>query len=88
MAQVITAAAKRECFMELNAHPDRLDLNDRHLLLAKELGVKIAISTDAHSTESLNYMRFGVWQARRGWIEPDDVLNTRKLTDLRRLLKR
>lgn len=88
MEQIITVAAKRECFMELNAHPDRLDLNDRYLKLAKELGVKIAISTDAHSTESLNYMRFGIWQARRGWIEPDDVLNTRKLNDLRKLFKR
>ncbi|HER62852.1 MAG TPA: DNA polymerase/3'-5' exonuclease PolX, partial [Desulfobacteraceae bacterium] len=88
LEQVIRAASEKRCFMELNAHPDRLDLNDAYLKLARELGVKVAVSTDAHSTEGLNYMRFGVWQARRGWLEADDVLNTRSWKELRSLFTR
>lgn len=85
--QVMRGAAERGCFLELNAQPDRLDLNDTHCRLAKQLGVKVAISTDAHAAVELGFMRFGVDQARRGWLEPEDVLNTRTLTDLRKLLK-
>jgi DNA polymerase (family 10) len=55
---------------------------------AKDLGVKIAVSTDAHSVDSLDYMRLGVQQARRGWLEPDDVLNTRSWNELKKLLRR
>ena len=88
MEQVIDAAADRHCFLELNAHPDRLDLNDTYLKLAREKGVKIAVSTDAHSVDGLNHMRFGVWQARRGWLEAGDVLNTRSWKDLRKILQR
>ncbi len=68
--------------------PDRLDFSDIHCKLAKELGVRLAISTDAHRTSDLDFMRFGVDQARRGWIEPENVVNTLRLGDLRRLLKR
>jgi DNA polymerase (family 10) len=74
--------------MELNAHPDRLDLNDVFCKTAKDLGVKIAVSTDAHGVDSLDYMRLGVQQARRGWLEPDDVLNTRSWYELKKLLQR
>jgi DNA polymerase (family 10) len=88
MEQVISAAAQRNRFMELNAHPDRLDLNDAHLKLAKDLGVLVAVSTDAHSVNGLNHMRFGVWQARRGWLEAADVLNTRSWRELKKLLNR
>ena len=77
MERVIEAAAKHGCFLELNAHPLRLDLNDVHCRMAKEAGVRISIGTDAHSTGGLGNIRFGVDQARRGWLEPDDVLNTR-----------
>jgi DNA polymerase (family 10) len=56
--------------------------------MAKDFGVKVAISTDAHSTAQLGYMRLGMFQARRGWLGPDDVLNTRGLAALRKLLKR
>jgi DNA polymerase (family 10) len=82
------AALDRGCFLELNAHPDRLDLDDVHCKTAKEMGLKLALSTDAHSTDDLDLMRFGVGQARRGWIEPADVINTRGLPELRKLLKR
>ena len=82
------AALERGCFLELNAQPDRLDLNDTHSQMAKELGLKVAISTDAHSVANLDLMRFGIDQARRGWLEPKDVLNTRSWPQLKKLLQR
>lgn len=88
MERVIKAAKDRGCFMELNAHPARLDLNDVHCKMTKEMGVKIVIATDGHSVTDLGFMHFGVGQARRGWIEPSDVLNTRSWAALSRLLKR
>ena len=88
MEALIEAARERGCFLELNGHPDRLDLSDIHCKAAKEAGVKIAISTDAHSMNDLKLMRFGVYQARRGWLGPEDVLNTRRLSDLKKLLIR
>ncbi len=88
MEALIEAARERGCFLELNGHPDRLDLSDIHCKAAKEAGVKIAVSTDAHSMNDLKLMRFGVYQARRGWLGPEDVLNTRRLSDLKKLLIR
>ena len=85
--KVVEKAKDAGCFLEINAHPERLDLQDRYCRMAKEAGVKLAISTDAHRTVDLTFMRFGVDQARRGWLEADDVLNTRSLKDLRKLLK-
>lgn len=76
------------CFLELNAHPDRLDLDDVHCKMAKEMGVKIAMGTDAHHTTSLNYMRCGIDQARRGWLEAKDVLNTYTWAGLQKLFIR
>jgi DNA polymerase (family X) len=88
MERLMQAALERGCFFELNAHPDRLDLNDHHCRMAKELGLKVALSTDAHSTRGLENIRYGVYQARRGWLEREDVLNTRQVAELLRLLKR
>jgi len=76
MERILDAAAKHGVAMECNAYPDRLDLRDVHLRMAKERGVKVVISTDAHSTTHLNFMRYGVTTARRGWLEKRDVLNT------------
>jgi DNA polymerase (family 10) len=73
---VLKAAAKNKVAMELNAYPDRLDLNDRHLRLAKQLGVKIVINTDSHHTSHMDKIRYGILQARRAWLTKDDVLNT------------
>ena len=84
---VLEAARERGCVMELNAQPDRLDLDDRGCRLAKDIGVKVAISTDAHRVADLDLMRFGVDQARRGWLEPGDVVNTLPLAELRRVLR-
>ncbi|HDT13491.1 MAG TPA: DNA polymerase/3'-5' exonuclease PolX, partial [Candidatus Aminicenantes bacterium] len=88
LEKVMRAAVERGCFLELNAHPDRLDLNDIHCQMAKEMGLKVALSTDAHGTDDLDLMRFGIGQARRGWLEARDVINTRPLAGLRKLLKR
>ncbi len=88
LMKVMKAAVERGCYLELNAHPDRLDLDDVHCQMAKQMGLKIALSTDAHSLDDLALMRFGIGQARRGWLEPSDVINTRSLPELRQLLKR
>jgi DNA polymerase (family X) len=81
MEKVLDAAAKHGVAMECNAYPDRLDLRDVHLRMAKQRGVKIVISTDAHSTCHLPFMKYGVATARRGWIEKKDVINTLPLED-------
>lgn len=88
MERLMKAALERGCFLEVNAQPERLDLNDIHCRMAKEIGLKVAISTDAHSVDSLDLMRFGIDQARRGWLEADDVINTRSWRDLKRLFQR
>jgi DNA polymerase (family X) len=76
MDVVLQAAAQNKVAMELNAYPDRLDLCDRHLRMAKQQGVKIVINTDSHHTSHMEKIRFGVLQARRAWLTPNDVLNT------------
>lgn len=88
MERIMRAAVDCGCFLEVNANPDRLDLNDIHCRMAKEMGLKIVISTDAHGVNHLSFMRFGVNQARRGWLEAGDVVNTRSWAALKRLLKR
>ncbi len=79
--RVFEAAAERGCALEVNAQPERLDLSDVHCRLAKDMGVRLVISSDAHSTAGLDKIRFGVDQARRGWAEKSDVLNTRPLKE-------
>ncbi|MBA1147938.1 DNA polymerase/3'-5' exonuclease PolX [Ectothiorhodospiraceae bacterium WFHF3C12] len=88
MEALMEEAAERGCHMELNAQPSRFDLIDAHRRMARDMGVKVAICTDAHSTDNLDYMRFGVEQARRGWLTADDIINTRRLPALRKLLRR
>lgn len=88
MLHIIRKAKQRGCYLELNAHPQRLDLLDAHCQMAKEEGVLVAISSDAHSVQGFDNLNYGVGQARRGWLEKDDVLNTRSLKVLRSLLRR
>ena len=88
LERVMKAARERGCFLEINADPERLDLSDVHCKMAKEMGLKIPISTDAHSTGGLDHMHLGVAQARRGWLTAEDVLNTRSWGELKKLLKR
>jgi DNA polymerase (family 10) len=86
--RVIRAAREYGCILELNAQPDRLDLPDVYCRLAKDEGVLVAINSDAHDSTEFDYLRHGIGQARRGWLQREDVANTRSLKDLRTLLKR
>jgi len=86
MEAVLKAAKKNNKMIEINAHPKRLDLTDIHCQRAKQLGVKVVISTDAHATNQLELMRYGATTARRGWLENKDVANTLPLAKLRKLL--
>ena len=88
MERLISAAKERNCCLEINAEPERLDVNDVHAHAAKAGGVKLAVSTDAHTTHELGYMRYGIDQARRAWLEASDVINTRSLARLKTLLRR
>jgi DNA polymerase (family 10) len=85
---VIEACGRTGTFLEINANPWRLDLDDRHAAAARRAGVKLVISTDAHSTRGLEVMRCGVLQARRAGLTAADVANTRGLEQLRRLMDR
>jgi DNA polymerase (family 10) len=87
MMQIIQKARERGCFLELNANIRRLDLYDTYCKIAREEGVMIVINSDAHNIAALDHLQFGVGQARRGWLEKKDVLNTRSLKELRKLLK-
>ena len=88
MLAIVRKAKRRGVFLELNAHPDRLDLTDVHCRMARDEGVLVAISSDAHGVDGFEALRYGVGQARRGWLEKKDVLNARPLAELRRLLAR
>lgn len=86
--KILVKAKENNCFLELNAQPSRLDLKDIYCKMVKEHGVKLAISTDAHSTREFDFMEFGIDQARRGWLEKSDVINTLTLTELKKVLKK
>ncbi|UQX04050.1 DNA polymerase/3'-5' exonuclease PolX [Streptomyces sp. RerS4] len=83
---VFEACARSGTALEINAHPERLDLCDEDILRAKAYGVKFAVNSDAHATTHLPYMRYGVATAQRGWLTKDDVINTWPLARLRRFL--
>ncbi len=80
---VLQAARRVGAAVELNAFPDRLDLWDVYLRMAKEMGVPVVISTDSHAPLHMLHMRYGVWTARRGWLEPGDIANTLPLREFR-----
>ncbi|MEU4492214.1 DNA polymerase/3'-5' exonuclease PolX [Streptomyces sp. NPDC023998] len=85
---VFEACARTGTALEINAHPERLDLSDEDILRAKRYGVKFAVNSDAHSITHLPYMRYGVGTAQRGWLTKDEVINTWPLTKLRRFLRK
>jgi len=87
-ARLMNAAKEHGVILELNSYPDRLDLNDSYCRLAKDMGVMVAISTDSHNRLHMDNIRFGIHTARRGWLEKKDVLNTRPLTEVLKILKR
>ncbi|GHB42314.1 DNA polymerase/3'-5' exonuclease PolX [Streptomyces viridiviolaceus] len=84
--QVFAACARTGTALEINAHPDRLDLRDEDILRARRHGVRFAIDSDAHATLHLAHMRYGVGTAQRGWLTKEDVINAWPLTRLRRFL--
>lgn len=86
LGRLVRHARERGCFMEINAQPERLDLNDTGCRLAMEAGVRLAISSDSHDIHGFGNLRFGVGQARRGWLEAKDVINTWPLRQLRAAL--
>lgn len=87
MERLMSAAKERGRVLEVNAQPARLDLTDVHCKLAKDMGVGVAISTDAHRTTDLPLIRFGIDQARRGWLEAGDVINTKSWKELKKFLQ-
>ncbi len=88
MEAVFQAASRTNTMLEINAMPSRLDLKDIHAYRARELGVKLIINTDAHGTEHLEFMRFGIGVAKRGWCEAQDIMNTRPLEEIIAYLRR
>lgn len=87
MPRIIKAVQERGCYIELNSQPQRLDLIDSYCQLARQQGVQLCINSDAHNPANFDYLEGGIKQARRGWIEKDDVLNTCSLRELRKRLK-
>ncbi len=88
MSRIIRHARQRGCYLEINAHPERLDLLDTYCMMARDEGVMVSINSDAHSTTDFDNLKYGVGQARRGWLEAGNVINTRALTELRKLLRK
>jgi DNA polymerase (family 10) len=84
--EIIETAKSTNTILEINAFPDRLDLNDTNIKLSKEKGLKFVIGTDAHFIKHLSFMRFGVATARRGWLEKNDILNTYSINDLEKII--
>ena len=88
LKKVFAAAAEKKVLLEINAYPDRTDLKDVHAREAKGFGCKFVIDTDSHSTENLKFMDLGVAIARRAWLSPEDVVNTRPLKGLPKLFRK
>ncbi len=85
---MIDAAAENGVIMEINAHPQRLDLDWRHIKYAKGKGVLFSISPDAHHTSDIDYYRYGVGIARKGWLTKDDVINTMTVAKIKNIFQR
>jgi DNA polymerase (family 10) len=88
MARIIEQARARGCFLELNSQPQRLDLNEYYCRMARDEGVLVSINSDSHTEQNFDFLQYGIDQARRGWLEKGNVLNTLQLRALRKLLRR
>jgi len=86
--QIVDAAKQTDTRLEINSFPDRLDLDDAHVKIAKEHDAQFVLGTDAHSITHLEFIRFGIATARRGWLEKKDILNTYSLKDIEKTLGR
>jgi DNA polymerase (family 10) len=87
MEKIMAGAKETGAILEINAYPERLDLNDENIRKAVAAGVKMSVGTDAHSIEHLHYLELGVAQARRGWAERKDIINTMSYPELIKFLK-
>ena len=87
MAQIFETASEQGVMMEVNAYPDRLDLNDVNCMAAMENGVTLSIGTDSHSPSHMDFMEMGVSVARRGWLKKEDIINTLSIKDLMKVLR-
>jgi DNA polymerase (family 10) len=87
LPRLIEKARERGCFLELNSQPKRLDLTETYCRTARDTGVLVSINSDAHNTQDLDNLQYGIAQARRGWLEKTHVLNAHRLPKLRQLLK-
>ena len=87
MARIIEQARARGCFLELNSQPQRLDLDEYYCRMAHDEGVMVSINSDAHAEQNFDFLQYGINQARRGWLEKADVLNTLPLRELRARLR-
>ena len=88
MLRIVRKAKRNGCFLELDAQPDRLDLDDVHCRMARDEGVLVSIDSDAHGVGDFAHLQYGIGQARRGWLSPAEVLNARPLPELRSFLAR
>jgi len=88
LEKIMEHAKDNGCFLEINSQPERLDLNDIDIKLAKDIGVKMGIFTDSHNIFCLDFMNYGINQARRGWCTKDEIINTSSLDELKKLLNR
>jgi DNA polymerase (family 10) len=88
LEMIFTQAHKHNIALELNSSPDKLDLNDINCRMAKEFNVKVIINSDSHSRDSLSNLKYGIMTARRGWLEKKDIVNTRKLKEFLKAIKR
>ena len=86
--EVFDAAKRTNTIMEINSYPERMDLRDSHVRAAIKAGVKLVISTDAHNTDQLHFIKLGIGTARRGWATKDDIINTKSLKGMLRMLKK
>ena len=83
--KIFDKAIETNTYLEINSFPDRLDLNDLHVKLGKDRGVKFIVNTDAHYLNHLTFMRYGIATARRGWLEKKDILNTSNVDNIRKV---
>jgi len=86
--KIVEKAVETGTFLEINSQPDRLDLSDVHARLAGEAGVKVVVSSDGHQVSALDYVDFGIAQARRAWLTAEQVANTRTWAQLKKLMKK
>jgi len=88
MKKVIENAVKEKVALEINSFPDRLDLRDEYIRMAVDAGAKLVINTDSHHKDHLKYIKFGIGQARRGWAESKNIINSLELADLKKQLNK